>query len=120
MRLQKFTLTEDHLKLLRRMYVGWCPDEYGAPEIDPKRPYGNSDVEWDVHEILANGSRDDFGEDADMPLELERKYYEIHKETQTALQVVLATGTFEPGEYTADSYSYNWQRTATFKSMYDH
>ena len=39
-----FTLTADHITLLRAMYVGWCGDEYGAPEIYSKRPYGNSDV----------------------------------------------------------------------------
>ena len=32
------------------MFVDWNDCEYGAPTIDPKRPYGNSDVE---HEIIA-------------------------------------------------------------------
>jgi hypothetical protein len=49
---QLFVVTEDHLKLARRMVVGWCGDEYGAPEIDPKRPYGNSNVVRDMREIL--------------------------------------------------------------------
>src|SRR6266568_5645220 len=41
----EFTVTEDHLKLLRHAYLYWEYGEgYGAPAIDPKRPYGNSDV----------------------------------------------------------------------------
>ena len=45
-------LTEEHIKLLRNMYVGWGYCEFGAPEIDPKRPYGNSHVIGDIHTIL--------------------------------------------------------------------
>ena len=48
----EFTVTEEHLKLLRRAYVGWDPCEFGAPAIDCKRPYGNSDVISDIGEIL--------------------------------------------------------------------
>jgi hypothetical protein len=48
----EFTVTEDHLKLLRRAYIGWDDCEFGAPGIDPKRPYGNSDVIGDIAEIL--------------------------------------------------------------------
>lgn len=47
-----FKITKEHVKLAKRMYVGWQNCEYGAPEIDPKRPYGNSDVEGDVAQIL--------------------------------------------------------------------
>jgi hypothetical protein len=50
--LEVFTLTEAHLKLLKRANVGWQDCETGAPEIDPKRPYGNSSVYLDVAEIL--------------------------------------------------------------------
>ena len=34
------------------MIVQWRDCEYGAPEINPKRPYGNSSVELDICEIL--------------------------------------------------------------------
>jgi len=43
----RFELTEQHLKLIRRMtvrYNDYC--EFGAPEIDPKRPYGNSSAHY--------------------------------------------------------------------------
>src|SRR4028118_696601 len=49
---RRFELTADHIKLIRRMNVGWQSCEAGAPEIDPKRPYGNSCMVGDVAEIL--------------------------------------------------------------------
>jgi hypothetical protein len=92
-----FTVTGDHLKLARRMYVGWLDDEYGAPEINPKRPYGNSDVPSDIADILGRDMSDD---DA----------YAIHREMETVLQIALVTGRFEAGEYEVDAYSVAWER----------
>jgi hypothetical protein len=98
-----FTLTEDHLKLLRKMYVGWYDCEYGAPEIDPKRPYGNSWVAGDIHEILFGNCPEDLDD------ELEDKYYNLHRETETALQIVLGTGKFEAGTYRRiNPYTNEW------------
>jgi len=113
---QRFTLTADHVKLLRRMCVAWDGIEYGAPTIDPKRPYGNKDVEQDIHTILTG--RDEPLEDlARQEREtLQARYRRLHEETKTALQVVLAAGSFEPGEYLADAYFDNWQPAASFQS----
>jgi hypothetical protein len=33
------------------MRVRWTNEEYGAPCFDAKRPFGNSDVESDMHEL---------------------------------------------------------------------
>jgi len=49
---ETFTITKDHLKLLGASYWNWNYCETGAPEMDPKRPYGNSDVAGDVRTIL--------------------------------------------------------------------
>ena len=43
-----FEVKEEHLALLRKMSVGWHDCEFGAPEIDPKRLFGNSNVLQDV------------------------------------------------------------------------
>lgn len=51
--------TEDHITLLRRAYWRMSEVEFGAPEIDGKRPYGNSDVEGDLEELLPHLSEDD-------------------------------------------------------------
>lgn len=91
----RFTLTADHIKLLRHMYVGWQDCETGAPEIDPKRPYGNSDVAGDVAEILG-WKRDADGDLCDADVAKARK---LHGETSYALKIILVTGKFEPGEY---------------------
>lgn len=91
----KFTLTAEHVALLRRMCVGWQDCETGAPEIDPKRPYGNSSVALDVAEILGWEVDEDEGLDD----EQRHRAMALHRETEVALQVVLQTGSFEPGDY---------------------
>ena len=107
--MKKFTLTEEHIKLLRNMYVGWGYCEFGAPEIDPKRPYGNSQVIEDIHRILTG---DDDADDNVLE-EFEAKYQKLHRETETALQIVLRTGKFEPGVYECDVYRQNWRQVTT-------
>jgi hypothetical protein len=98
--MKKFRLTADHIKLLRHMWVGWGYSETGAPEIDPKRPYGNSDVNGDIHKILTG---EDLSPDSDVD------YDELHRQTETALQIVLHVGKFEPGVYVCDTYRSNWR-----------
>ncbi len=63
------------------MWVGWSPCEFGAPEIDPKRPYGNSYVVGDIHEILTGVSEYEVSD------ELSTQYEKLHKETETALKL---------------------------------
>jgi len=126
---KNFELKEEHLKLLRHFCVGWQDCEFGAPEIDPKRPYGNSDAEQDMVEllglkelrqgvfefelfgqkfILKGEDRNNIefvgAEDEKLLVQLRN----LHKETETALQIVLATGKFEAGNYEADEYLDNW------------
>jgi len=106
---RRFTLTEDHIRLLRRMIVGWQDCETGAPEIDPKRPYGNSAVARDVAEILEIP----LDPDEELPEAVRGNLLLMHRETETALQVVLASGGFEPGEYvTSGDYKRDWHRGA--------
>jgi hypothetical protein len=63
-----FTVTEGHLKLLQHLNIGWDDCEFGAPCVDPKRPYGNSSVYIDIAEILGEDSSD-----------IDRdKYYKLH------------------------------------------
>ena len=107
MKKQKFTLSKDHIKLLRRFQVGWQDCETGAPEIDPKRPYGNSDVETDMHEILTGKDQPDGCPDGKR-----EEYLKLHREMENALQIVLVTGSFKPGKYEADEYSSNWRLVA--------
>lgn len=107
--LQEFVLKENHLKLLSRMNVSWWDAEFGAPSIDPKRPYGNSSVIADMNAILGFEGKPcrccgELLEEQD-----EEKLRNLHKETEIALQIVLSTQSFKPGTYIAGKYEYNWK-----------
>lgn len=103
---QEFTVTEQHVKLLKRAYVSWEDCEFGAPSIDCKRPYGNSDVIGDMIEIL--GIEDAIDPEGDRNGALERDLKALHLETKTALQIALNTGSLKPGSYTSPKYESNW------------
>lgn len=104
----RFTLTAEHVALARRMNVSYRDAEYGAPCIDPKRPYGNGDVPGDIADILGWEKR--FDARTGEPLqEVYDRAAAIHKEMETALSVILRAGSFEPGEYVADKYGSNWR-----------
>lgn len=103
---QKFTVTEDHLKLLGRAYVTWDDCEFGAPGINCKRPYGNSSVYSDIAEILDIKPE---GEDGDFTAQQEQLMNSLHRETQTVLQIILVTGVMIAGDYEADKYDTNWR-----------
>jgi hypothetical protein len=108
-----FTLTEEHLKLLKSACLYWEDCETGAPAIDPKRPYGNSGVAEDVIEIL--GWEDPHcprcGEPIDegKSIELRRRALEIHTETLIALEIILSTQCFGPGKYYRQSSAHPWE-----------
>lgn len=104
---QYFTVTEDHIKLLRHAIVGWEDCEFGAPSIDCKRPYGNSSVYSDIAEILGIEPEDE--DDQDFSSEQFDRMALLHKETQTALQIFLTTGQMLVGEYEADRYRDDWK-----------
>jgi hypothetical protein len=108
---RRFTVTDEHLRLLRRAYVTWTNAEFGAPEIDCKRPYGNSDVYSDIAEIL--GIPEDEWSDEDMGVlpEAEWRFLRLHVETGLVLQIALATGEFRPGNYVReDRWDDTWKR----------
>lgn len=102
----EFTVTEDHLKLLRHVHLYWDYGEgYGAPAIDPKRPYGNSDVERDIAEILDAPDSDWELLDGEVPHptpDARERFTRLHVETMLVLHVTLAAGEFRPGRYIRD------------------
>jgi len=99
------------------MYVNWDDCEFGAPCINPKRPYGNSDVLNDIAEILGIKKTEDnvqdynkeeaseyadkkeYIEDLEWNEEIYYKFNKLHKETQIALQICLCIGKFETGNF---------------------
>jgi hypothetical protein len=108
---RRFTVTEEHLRLLRRAHVTWLDDEFGAPEIDGKRPYGSSGVYSDIAEILGIPEEEwSDGESNPLP-EAEWRLLRLHVETAVVLQIALATGEFRPGRYVREgSWHTSWKR----------
>lgn len=110
---KRFTVTDAHLKLLRAANVRWEDIETGAPAIDGKRPYGNSDVPRDMAELLGvEPEGDEYGDADELSSGQREELLRLHRETETALQIVLATGAFEAGLYEASPYRIDWRRLA--------
>lgn len=109
--MNRFTLTTQHIALLKRMCVEWQDDPYdGAPAINIKRPYGNSSVWQDVAEAIGlTPTKDDDGEEH-WPEGTRKRCLTLHRQMETALQVCLTAQTFEPGEYVAEPYRGNWRK----------
>lgn len=100
-----FLLTPQHIALLRKASVVWDECECGAPAIDCKRPYGNSDYLCDVAKVVGlepDGTWDNWNE------ENLGMMARLHRETETALQVVLSSGSFEPGMYFQRGFGIPW------------
>lgn len=107
----EFTVTEQHVRLLRAMYVGWNDCEFGAPEIDPKRPYGNSSVYHDIAEILGIDPEGGTPDDREYTDEQKDHMRTLHEQTQTVLQITLSSGVLAAGLYRRDyQYSTAWRK----------
>lgn len=112
---KRFEVTEQHLALLPHLwfnYNDYC--EFGAPEVDPKRPYGNSDVYGDLAEILklepVSVNEYDESEFSDAQ---RADMLRVHKEMQTVLNILarvaidgIATGWYATGT----AYGNDWKR----------
>ena len=121
---KRFTIMEDHLKLLRNLEVEWNDTEFGSPSFDPKRPFGNSNVYKDmikalgwilnisVNNIQVNYDLScNFNIDEDeLPDELEEALFNLYRQLDIALEICLRTLSFEPGTYENDVYGDNWRK----------
>ena len=108
-----FEVTEDHLKLVQRMYWVWNGDSYeGAPGLGMKRPYGNSDVLGDIVEILELPTVRDRWDEWTFTDEVAEQARKIHEEMETVLQIATSTLTWEPGVYvkTSPYDARSWER----------
>ena len=87
-----FFLTTLHVMLLRHACVRWDDMEWGAPGIDPRYPYGGSDVVRSIADVIGLDA-------ADLSPRIGSGLERLHRETEVALQVILATCSFEPGTF---------------------
>ncbi len=109
----EFLVTEDHIKLVEKFYVKWFDCEYGAPCIDPKRPYGNSGVVNDIADILGWEIPEYGTPEWD---EMSQKCGDIHQETQVVLQILTchAREGIRPGLYEMTPMKVRQWRRADF------
>jgi hypothetical protein len=117
MALLKFELKEDHIKLLK--HLRWSiKSEHIISKCDDKEEYGDSPFGGDdlVEDmcIILNGRPSDFNPLDDEQLvsevsdEEKIKLLELFNELPTALDIILCTGSFEPGHYKSKWYDRNW------------
>lgn len=103
MKQEQFEITEQHLKLIQRMYMEH--DTYaflGGPSTDFKRPFGNSDIEQDIGEILDIEPEgiDEYDSEVKVYTEAQQeKFREIYKDVAKALQICMNLQKFETGIY---------------------
>jgi len=104
--IKRFEVKEQHLKLISKMWVQYNDyTEFGAPEIDPKRPYGNSDVYDDIAEILNIKKKGD-----DFTAKQEKEMLQLHMDTAIAIQIFFVTGKMETGIYEKSQYGIDWKK----------
>ncbi len=110
-RVDIFELKQIHLDLLKNMYVSWDDCEFGAPEIDPKRPYGNSDVYTDIAEIIQLPKKDNWDyKEEDWTEETADMMEDLHKQMEVVLQIILVCQQFTLGVYRKkDKYGTKWE-----------
>ena len=106
--IREFELTEEHIKLLSRMYTCWDDRSYGHPSMCANL-YGNSDVFRDMAEIL--GTEEKLCPHcSEIINEIDQKWFDkLHEETPIALEIVLRTKSFRPGIYVRDWPERNWR-----------
>lgn len=97
--METFEITRDHLILAQGMFMDWCGDEYGAPSVDPKRPYGNSDVEEDICELLGWPEEPRHPDYEPYTDEQRSKARALHLEMKIVLQICLCTQAFIAARY---------------------
>ena len=115
-----FTISPEHLKLLKHVCIDWDNCEFGAPCINPKRPYGNSDVYNDMLDILGwrgkctykiKGISYAMEFNGELPEEVTKILDKLHKELETVLQICLVTQSFKVGKYETEKYDYDkWKK----------
>jgi len=116
---EKFMLTEAHLQLIRNMHFEMNDHvEFGAPCIDPKRPYGNSDVLYDIAMLIENIN--DPGDWAcewckecdvyEMCDEAAAYYQRLHEETLTVFQIIQDAVIIPMGAYMRSAGKHGWDK----------
>lgn len=103
-KIKEFEITENHLKLFNRQNVSFNHyTEFGATEINPKRPYGNGDVSSDIGDILGISPEGEVFDEEDNGIyfttEQELYFWKLHCEMMLVLQIFCNTMEIKTGKY---------------------
>ncbi len=102
--MKQFKITKDHLALIKNFNVDWNDGEAGAPGVNCKHPYGNSDHLQDIAEILKWKIKD-----GELTEAQEIKAGKLHVEMETVLAICFSTLSFKDGTYKLkDQYTNEW------------
>jgi len=104
---KEFELRQEHLDLLKETWIDWDDCEFGAPCIDPKRPYGNSDVYTDVAQIIKM-SKANFDEDDGWSESAKDYMLDLHNQILIAVQILLHCHPAKLGRYKRIDYQ-EWE-----------
>jgi hypothetical protein len=117
MALIKFELKKDHIKLLKHLRWSMVSDQLVSRGDDMEEygdsPFGGDDLLEDMC-IILNGKPDNFNPIDDETLvttlsdEEKANILALYSELPTALDIILYTGSFEPGHYKRKWYDRNW------------
>lgn len=98
---EEHEVTADHLLLLQRLNLGWCSYAYqGAPGVDPRRPFGNGDLERDIADILG-WTLETPATDGPPALSQAQSFecVRLFGELLICLQILTSTLSLQPGRY---------------------
>ena len=112
MSLHKFQLNEQHIALIKALI--WEKNDLAemvGPTIDPLKPFGNYDIINDIGLILCGPpvvTRPDQEDEATYTDEQITEFKKLYSELSMALDIVMFTGKFEPGNYRTKTYVRDW------------
>lgn len=107
--MKRLIVTDNHIKLLKNLYISWWDCEFGSPCVDCKRPFGNGDVYGDMAEILGIKLPDE-EENYEEYTKVTDSLLKGYQELQECLQILCRNLSIEKGVYICDDYETNWRR----------
>ena len=99
-KIREFTITEQHLMLLQGLYID--AGEFDLPEVDCKRPFGNSNVICDIAEKIGLSKIETNDEEWVWPKGTTEACRAATEGLYIAMQICLSTQSFEVGTYYCD------------------
>lgn len=102
-----FTVSSDHLVLMRRLNFVWL---INSPSVSCARPYGNGDLVKDVAKIIGLELFEDASGNKHMTAEQEQLCKDRHLEMKTFLEILCQFGEIPSGTYKRKETYHKWEK----------